>query len=420
MKKIVLFNFLFISINFISLGQNQNYFIGFKDTTKTSFTIKFKLINNLVIIPIHVNGSDSLFFILDTGIKPTLLTSVTDTIEFQIGNQHIIRGLGAGNDLTVFHTFGNNITIGNEISLTLQNIFVLENDKFELSKRMGMQINGIIGYSIFEHFIVEIDFETKEITFHDPKKFKNKRSYKRWINVPLTIYNGKPYADIKIGINNDTIINTKLLVDLGASDALWLLPNTNDSIPKNTNNSNYYLGQGLNGNIFGYQGKISYIYFNKKNILKNVTVSYPDTSSIRVGNNYDIENRGGTIGSEILRRFDIIIDYPNNRMLLKRNSNFRDHFNFDLSGMDVEAPFMGFKIFTVFNVHPNSPANDAEIMIGDQIIKINGKSSQNMQLNDIYLILHSREKRKVKFVILRDGVELKKTIILRDYRTQRN
>lgn len=418
MKKITLNIFLIFIINLTIFSQNQSYFIGFSDTTKTSTTIKFKTVNNLIIIPLHINNSDTLYFILDTGIRPTLLTRVSGDIEFKIGKQQTIRGLGIGDDLIVYHTFGNKITIGNDLLLTLQNIFVLENDRFGLSKRMGMQINGIIGYSIFEHFIVKINYISEEITFYNPKKFKMKRRYRKWLNIPLTIYNGKPYTKLKIEINTDTIIIASLLVDLGASDALWLLTTTNDSIPKNNKNKNLYLGQGLNGDIYGNQGKISKLFFNNDNYLQNVIVSYPDTSSIRVGNDYDIPNRNGTVGSEILRRFDIIFDYPNNRMLLKRNSNFKDDFYLDMSGIEVEAPYLGLKIYTIFSVHKNSPADNAGIIVGDQILKINGRSTTNLELNDILLILHNKEGKKIKLKLSRNGIELETTIILTDYRTK--
>lgn len=405
----------FISLSCFS--QNNPFFVGISDTSKASYTINFKIVNNLVILPLIINNSDTLNFILDTGIKTTLLTDFSDTISFNVGKEHVVRGLGVGDDLIVYHTYGNTIKIGSEILMTHQNIFVLDNDKFELSRQMGMTINGIIGYSIFQHFVVKIDYETKKIQFYNPSNFKEKRKYKRWVHIPLKIYNGKPYTKLKIYINQDTAIYSNLLVDLGASDALWLMPESNDSIPPNRFNKNLYLGQGLNGDIYGYQGKVSKVVINNKNILKKVTVSYPDTMSLKMDNTYDLPNRGGTIGSEILSRFDIIFDYPNNRMLLKRNSRFNRKFNFDLSGIDVEKPYPNLNVYTVFNVHKNSPADDAGIMVGDQIKKIAGKPALNIELNDIIMIFQSKEGRKVKLLLNRNGIDFETTIVLKDYRT---
>ncbi len=415
--KIIILSF-FLVFELLSIGQNNKYFIGFKDTTKKEVTIDFKLINNLIVIPLQINKSDTLSFILDTGIRPTLLTNLTDSIGFKVGKSQKIRGLGTGDDLTVYHTYANVIEIAGEIVLTLQNVFILDEDKFELSKKMGTTINGIIGNSVFENFIVQIDYDRKEITFHDPNKFKLRFKHRRYIKIPLTIYNGKPYAKIRIGINKDTTILSDVLIDLGASDALWLLPGSNDSIPKNLDQKKYYLGQGLNGDIFGYQDKVKYVFLEKKYVLKDVTVSYPDTSSIKVGENYDIPGRSGTIGSEIIRRFDVIIDYQNKQMLLKKNSSFRDEFNFDLSGLEIEAPYPGLNYYTIYKVHKKSPASEAGFKKGDQILRVNYVPTTKMKLNEILNILNSRTGRKIRFLIKRDSVELKKKIVLRDYRTQ--
>ncbi len=410
------FFIFYILISTHLFSQSNNLFVGILDTSKASVTVDFEFVNNLVVIPLKINESDTLNFILDTGIRPTLLTYFSDSISFQVGKEQIIRGLGSGDDLVVYHTFGNNIIVSDVLKLTLQNVFVLNHDRFDLSKKMGMQINGIIGSAIFEFFIVKIDFIDKKITFYNPQKFQYQKKYKKWINIPLIIYNSKPYATFKIAINSDTTITSEMLIDLGASDALWLLPGTNDSIPKNKHNKNLYLGQGLNGDIYGYQGKVDFLFLNNNKMLKNVTVSYPDTGSVKVSENYDIAGRSGTIGSEILRRFTVIIDYPNNRLLLKRNSHFNDKFNFDLSGIDIETPFPGLKFYTIFNVHENSPASDVDLRKGDKIYQINYQKTINMSFNEILQILNSKIGRKIKIVIIRDNVKMKKIVVLRDYR----
>ncbi len=414
MKK-KLFTVILFIINLTAISQTNNFYIGFRDTSQISMTIKFKFANNLVVIPIQVNGSDTLFFILDTGIRPTLLTSFTGDYEFQVTGSSTIKGLGEGEDLKVWHTFDNVLKI-KDIVMTMQNIFVMEKDKFEMDKKMGIPVNGIIGNVIFENFIVEIDYEKKIITFYNPKKFKYTRKHNKWISYPLKIYQGKPYTKMKVQINEDTIIYADLLVDLGASDALWLFYNSSDSIPKPENEKSYYLGQGLNGDIFGQQGTVPKLFLTEKIYLENVTVSYPDSSGLNVPADYDIPGRNGTIGSEILRRFDVIFDYGNQKMLLKKNSNFYDNFNFDLSGMEIITPFAGLRIYTIFYVQKNSPADKAGLKAEDQIIKINGLSATEYTLNDILLILRSKEGRKIKIIVNRDGQEISTLLTLDNYR----
>ena len=48
----------------------------FDNPKKKSITINFKLSNNLVIIPVAINNSDTLNFILDTGVKSPIITEL--------------------------------------------------------------------------------------------------------------------------------------------------------------------------------------------------------------------------------------------------------------------------------------------------------------------------------------------------------
>ena len=62
--------------------------------------------------------------------------------------------------------------------------------------------------------------------------------------------------------------------------------------------------------------------------------SFPDTlSTTNVDKNI---GRGGSIGSDIIRRFTIVLDYKSNRVYLKKNSRFDDPFNINMSGIEIQ------------------------------------------------------------------------------------
>jgi hypothetical protein len=88
--KIFIISFL-ISIHF---GCCQN---GFQfEANQDKAIIPFQLINNLIFIPIFVNGVE-LNFLLDTGVEETILLSLDDKTEVSINNVKKIKlqGLGA-------------------------------------------------------------------------------------------------------------------------------------------------------------------------------------------------------------------------------------------------------------------------------------------------------------------------------------
>ena len=91
MKKTVILCFLFI-YGLPTLGQEG--FIFQKNVDKVE--IPFKLINNLIFIPIKVNGIE-LNFLLDSGVDETLLFSMDDKKEVSFFNVEkvTLRGLGS-------------------------------------------------------------------------------------------------------------------------------------------------------------------------------------------------------------------------------------------------------------------------------------------------------------------------------------
>ena len=72
-KKLLLLFFLFC---FLSQSYSQGF--DFKDHKKKYARIPFKLYNNLIIVPVLLNkGTDTLNFILDTGVGYTMITDST-------------------------------------------------------------------------------------------------------------------------------------------------------------------------------------------------------------------------------------------------------------------------------------------------------------------------------------------------------
>ncbi len=64
---------------------------GFQfETDKTKITIPFQLINNLIFIPINVNGVE-LNFLLDTGVEETILLSLDDKEGLNFNNVEKIK-----------------------------------------------------------------------------------------------------------------------------------------------------------------------------------------------------------------------------------------------------------------------------------------------------------------------------------------
>lgn len=398
MKRLFLITFIF-SLSLCIYGQDGKPGFWKKLFTNNSTKIEFRQINNNIVIPAKINDSDTLWFILDTGLKTTLITELTkeDSLTIKYAKKVKLHGLGEGEPVEAYTSYKNDIYIGN-IHIKQQKVNVLLQDMFYLSKKAGTKINGILGATIFEKYITEINYTDNYILFHKPESYEYSRS-KRTVCLPLELINQKPYIHTWMTDLDGNRMKVKLLVDTGASLALWLQENEEIKTPQ----KNIYniLGQGLNGDIYGRIGRVKNIEIGHY-LLKEPIASFPDTSSLHIEIQKD--NRNGSLGGDLLRRFNIIIDYPNKRICFRRNKSYRKPFIYNNSGIDVETPFPNLPIYSVSYVMKDSPAETAGIKVGDQVVSINGIGASNLTLEKIYKILSSTRKKKIKLRILRDGI----------------
>jgi membrane-associated protease RseP (regulator of RpoE activity) len=109
---------------------------------------------------------------------------------------------------------------------------------------------------------------------------------------------------------------------------------------------------------------------------------------------------GGLIGNDILRRFNVILNYAKNDFYLVPNTHYNDQFDYSYSGLEL---YLVEGMIIAGDVAKGSPAEAAGIKEGDQVIAIDKNFSQNL---DQYKIALQAAKEKVKVFVRRNG-ELK-------------
>ncbi|MFA8433002.1 MAG: aspartyl protease family protein [Marinifilaceae bacterium] len=401
--------FLFLANAPILRGQVLDDFFQFRRPGQKSQRIQFKYANKALIIPLKINNSNTLHFIMDSGLGTTLITELTARDSFTINYAHevYLQGLGTGPSLKAIKSYGNQISIAS-IRNNSEEINVLLEDIFSLSQKTGTQIHGIIGYSLFSRFIIEIDYINHMVTFHQPTTYKYKKS-RRAVTFPLEITSKKPFIHTFITLHTGERIPVKLLIDTGSSLSLWLAESSHQSITIPDQSISTFIGQGLNGNIYGEIGRIQSLEIGPYH-LQDVITAYPDT--IAISETLKRDNRNGSIGGEVLRRFRVILDYYNKKVTFIRNRNLKEPFTYNMSGIELEMPFPGLPVFNIYYVNENSPAAKAGILKGDQLIAIGGVSVTEMDLDQILQIFQNENRNKVFLTIMRNGEILQKKIIL--------
>lgn len=412
---------------------------------RTEEKIKVNIVSNIVIIPVVVNGTP-LSFILDTGANGTIIFQIDSDQKVEARNATYIelRGAGAGAPIKAIKSSGNSITVGSAISRS-ETMYVILDEQSNFSPRLGYAVQGILGYEFFKDFIVEVNYPREYIVIHKPENYtynKKKKSF----DTQLLFYRNRPFIKTTVTLEQGTS-KANMLLDSGASDALWLFQNEKNIRVPNRNFKDY-LGIGLNGAINGARAytpnlKIGPFNFNK------VTTAFPDSTSIQ--NLHITDWRNGSVGADFLKRFHCIIDYPNSKLTLTKNRDYDAPFVYNKSGLTVKhgeytlakkllssndqsisrANEFTAQIVNVFKsanyyktvllptyeiaeIRPNSPATDSGFQTGDFILRINNRNTEKMSLEEINKYFYQEGGKVVRIRIERQGIPYDLSFVLKD------
>ena len=375
--------------------QGQVYF-QFQQKRK-QITIPFTLHRNLVIIPVHLNGQGPYNFLLDTGVGTALITNpnLLDSLGLLPGNE--IRIAGAGSSLEELKAYMvNNIEVkipgATAPGLTMT---FLSEDVFNLSSYVGMPIAGLLGYQFFNSFVVRVDYSNSQLTLYPPEQFKYRK--RDGVAVPFELEGQRPYLYALTTMAGEAPISTRLIIDTGAGHALSLEQNSHSGIKVPEPALRTQLGTGLSGTIMGYVGRITRFQINKF-VFQNMLTSFPDhadvAAKVQVG-------RNGNLGNELLKRFNLIIDYSRSRLTLRPNSSFKEPFEHDMCGLDLVASGTAYNRYFISKVEPGSPAEEADLQPGDEILFIENTAASTLTLTKLDRYFRTRDGHRLMLVLSR-------------------
>lgn len=349
------------------------------DNKKKPISIPFEVVGSYVVVKLSINNSTPLNLILDSGVRNTIITELTpqDSITINYTQTTTLKGLGNGEELKAFTSSENSMQIG-KLNLQNQTVLVLEKDIFNLSKYTGTKINGLLGSDIFQDYVVEVNYSRKRLVFHYPDTYIPSSKYK---SIYLSVEGQKMFIQIPVVEPNGSIHEAKMLVDTGAELTAWFRSYGKKSVTIPEKHVRCFIGQGLNGEISGSIGRIPALYISDF-LLKEPIVAFPDSSSI---SDVTLEGeRDGTLGSQILNRFNLVFDLKNNLLYLKPSYvNFGRRFSYNIAGIELIQQSHYLRLPEVLMVWKDSPAEKAGIKPGDQLIEVNGRKTFELDINQI-------------------------------------
>ncbi|HUQ33286.1 MAG TPA: aspartyl protease family protein [Pyrinomonadaceae bacterium] len=367
---------------------------------KTSTTLPFDLIDNRIVINVRLNGQGPFRLIFDSGAGAVISPEVARSLGLKIENlQTGAGGVGEGR-VERGETTVSRIEVG-DIRFPAEDFSVIS---FSDTKYVfgANRIDGIIGYSIFRHLVVSIDYERKQLTFTEPSGFVYKGN---GAIVPIDFDYHLPLIKGELdGVPGIFVIDT------GARSSLILY---GPFVEQNNLREKYKASfEGVTG--WGIGGPVrSHIVRVKTLRLGSVEVqNLIARLSLQKSGALTSANRAALVGPDVLKQFTTIFDYSRRRIIFEKNNQYGKPDSYDRAGMWFGQE--GDR-FSVIDVIAGGPAAEAGIRVGDEILAIDGQSVERLDLPTVRLSFkNDSPKKRVRLVLERDGARREVTLILRD------
>jgi hypothetical protein len=330
------------------------------------------------------NYSDSLNFVLDTGSGGISLDSATaNHLKLKTTpSDRTIRGIAG---MRVVNFAYNQIL--HLPGLSIDNLNFHINDYDILTSAYGEKIDGIIGYSFFSRYIVKIDYDSSKIHVYTKGSVKYPRG--GFLLKPLIQY---------IPILNSTVkdareISSRFYFDTGAGMCLLMSSDfVNDSAVVGKRRKWYSTqAEGLGGKAPMKQGVVKQLRLGPYRFRNVPTYIFDDEYNVT-----QYPSLGGLIGNDLLRRFNLIVNYESRDIYMMPNSHFKDAFDYSYTGLGM---YVIEGEIRVIDVMPGSPAEHAGFKPDDLIVAVQNNFSKNIQA---YKNLMQTPGEKLKILVLRE------------------
>jgi hypothetical protein len=351
-------------------------------TTQHRTSVPFTLIDNHIVLPVRVNGSEPLNFVLDSGAAATVILESRGTraLHLALAGEMSVSGAGTGHDPVAHIVRDTEFSLG-DISLRGHSAIYLPLDSIPFFDDLDhVYFDGVIGAPFFSRFLVEIDYDRQLVSFSEPSTQQQKAGASRegWSELPLEIEGGVPYATVQVDNERGETVEVKLLVDTGFRGAVSLTPSSHDQLqePREYFQS---VSAGLSGDV------ISHVAMSESLTLAGYTVQHLPIGYAISGGEEEADSNG-LLGNELLQQFNLVFDYANERLLLASNQSFAAPINADRSGLEIRPHVEG---GIVKRIAPGSAGEEGALQVSDIITAFDGEPVSHQNIAELKRALAS-------------------------------
>jgi hypothetical protein len=282
--------------------------------------------------------------------------------------------------------------------LSVANLDFHINDYDILTSAYGVRIDGIIGYSFFRRYIVAIDYEKMMFEVLIPGTYKYPRGgyllKPQFSTLPMQVASVRDNEDITAKFYFDTgaglcmLLNEDLVKDSSLLKSKRKLYPTEAEGLGGKKSMSLTVVKEVRVGPYKFRNVPVYIFDDEFNITQ-----YPVL--------------GGLLGNDIMRRFNIILNYPEQQIYIRPNKRYTDSFDYSYSGLGM---YIVDGAITVTDIMKKSPAEEAGFIPGDIVLGIDNDLSGNIQSYKTHL---QNAGARIKVLISRKGELMVLTIKIR-------
>ncbi len=290
-------------------GQEERRAAGARPVLKPSFlfvialatsapagvVVPFKWTPGQIEVDVRVAGAAATF-LLDTGS------------EYSIVSARLARVLGLQTAPRLGREFADGVRLQvGAVDLGPQPVMVMP---FETYYARGRQIDGLLGFDVFERFVVSIDFASRRLMFHTPDSFPAPQAA---VHVPITFAGRLPVVEGVLRLGDGRALPARLMVDTGASQSIMLRH------PYATANGIFQIAGGERTAPSLASGPRRLVEVPAEQLaVSGLTFDRPEVLAFTepVGSAASTQT-DGLIGNALLSRYTLHVDYARRRLLFE-------------------------------------------------------------------------------------------------------
>jgi aspartyl protease/PDZ domain-containing protein len=340
--------------------------------------IPFDFDSTHIILQASLNGRPPIGWILDTGADQNVIN--TTRLE-DFGLKTYAKTITTGGGGSAEYAYATGATLGVP-GVEIRNQHVAAIDQTGLERALGMPLGGLLGFDFISRFVIEIDYDKKLLTLHDPAKWMYAG---RGFVVPVEFDTGIPFTHGTISVPTKPDIPAFFVIDFGAAETMTL---TSPFVKANELDRLACVNSGVN-KTEGLENQF-FTQHNVRGRIQKLTLGamevddVPINMSVNTEGAYASRNFSGTIGESTYRRYHVFLDYMRSRVIFEPTEDARKPFPERRTyGLTVLASGADLHTYTVTGVRTASPAEQAGFQKGDVISGMDGTPASGFTLGQL-------------------------------------